>query len=47
MFQGTQKSHFYFSEDFDCEVSVKICENQYVQCLIHKSINNWVSEIPV
>ena len=32
MFQGTQKSQFYFSRDHGFEVIVKMCENQYYLC---------------
>ena len=32
MFKRTQKLKFYFSRDHSCEVTVKMCENQYFPC---------------
>ena len=47
MFQGTQKSQFYFSRDHCCEVTVKKCAKINIfHVLSHKSITTWVSEIP-
>ena len=47
MFQGTQKSQFYYNRDHGCEVTANNVKINIFQVLIHKSVTTWVSEIPV
>ena len=48
MFQGTQRSQFYFRRDHGCKVTLEyLWKSICGHVLIHKSIATWVSEIPV